>query len=195
MKGAKGWYTALMSASQPPDPPSDNHESGGESENAFGYARPSRSEKKRAVQEVTALGLKLVQTKPVDLASFAMDEELRDAVLLGQQLTKNARSRQLRLIGKLLRSRDVSVLREQLERKVAVQQHDVVAEKRINSVRNELLTGGDVALSAFIAEHPQAREHAGQLRALVRQVQLHGGGGRGVRARRDLFRLLRELEV
>ncbi len=89
-----------------PEPPDDS----GEPQRT----RPSRSQKKREARVVFDLGEVLVKLRPAALKLLPLDDELREAVVFGQTLTKNARARHLRRIAKLLRSSDTQALTEAL---------------------------------------------------------------------------------
>ena len=82
-----------------------------------GQRRASRSEKKRRADRLTRLGVKLTQLNPKILAGLEMDDELREAIVACRELKPgNARVRQGRLIGKLLRQHDRSELIDGLSR-------------------------------------------------------------------------------
>lgn len=68
--------------------------------------RPSRSQRKREVAAITALGVRLVNLTPDALEALDLDDELRDAIERCRPLKRAARNRQTKWIGKLLRSRD-----------------------------------------------------------------------------------------
>lgn len=72
--------------------------------------RPSRSQKKREARAVFDLGEVLVKLRPALIRRMPLEDEVREAVLIGQSLTKNARARQLRRIAKLLRAVDTQPL-------------------------------------------------------------------------------------
>jgi ribosomal 50S subunit-associated protein YjgA (DUF615 family) len=77
--------------------------------------RPTRSERARAAGAINELGLKLVALSQQKLDLLELPEELRLAVESCRTLTKGARSRQKRLVGKILRSEDHEEIRKQFE--------------------------------------------------------------------------------
>ena len=76
--------------------------------------RPSRTQRKREVEAITELGKQLIQLKPDALAGLDLDEDLLAAVRACAVATKGARARQIKLIGKMLRSRDHEEIRQAL---------------------------------------------------------------------------------
>src|SRR5690554_6268795 len=76
----------------------------------------SKSEMKRESHALQQLGMDLVKLKPSDLAKVPLDEELKDAIALAHKLVnkREAQRRHMQFIGKLMRSRDVTAIREAL---------------------------------------------------------------------------------
>ena len=155
-----------------------------------GARAPSRSQKKREAQEVARLGLRLVGLTSAELDSLPLDEVLRAEVRVGQRLTKNARSRQLRLLAKMLRERDLGELVAALSRGDRVHHARVAIEQHSERWRIRLLEEGDSALADFLRDYPGAEPSA--LRALVRQARSLPEGARKVRAKRTLLRAIRD---
>lgn len=155
-----------------------------------GVRQPSRSQKKREAQEVARLGLRLVGLTAAELDSLPLDEALRAEVRVGQRLTKNARSRQLRLLAKMLRERDVGELVAALSRGDRVHHARIAIEQASERWRIRFLEEGDPALSDFLREYPGVEP--GGLRVLMRQARALPEGARKVRARRELLRAIRD---
>jgi len=76
--------------------------------------RPSRTQRKREVERITGLGEELTRLPPGALARLGLDESLTTAIEACALLKRSARNRQIKLIGKLLRSRDHEAIREAL---------------------------------------------------------------------------------
>ena len=76
----------------------------------------SKSEIKRDAEELKRLGAEMIDLGKNSLDKIPLDEELRDAIELAQKIKKEARRRQLQLIGKMLRSRDVEPIRLALDK-------------------------------------------------------------------------------
>ena len=78
---------------------------------------PSRAEKKRQADRLTQLGARLTELNARALAGLEMHDELRAAIETCRSLKRgNARARQTRLVGKLLRVHDTDALIEALVR-------------------------------------------------------------------------------
>ncbi len=72
----------------------------------------SKSEIKRDAEELKRLGAELVDLGKNALDKIPLDTDLRDAIELAQRIKKEGRRRQLQLIGKMLRNRDVDPIRQ-----------------------------------------------------------------------------------
>jgi ribosome-associated protein len=68
--------------------------------------RPSRTQRKRDVAKITEIGVRLTKMSPAALAKLDLDDDLLDALRICAPLERSARNRQIKRIGKLLRSRD-----------------------------------------------------------------------------------------
>lgn len=151
---------------------------------------PSRSQKKRDAQAVARLGLRLIELGPSELSPLPLDEALRAEILVARRLTKNARSRQLRLLAKMLRERDLSELLAALSRGDRAHRLRVAVEQLSEEWRGRLMEEGDLALSPFLQAYPAA--DSGLIRALMRQIRKLPEGARKVRAKRELLRAIRQ---
>lgn len=179
------------------DPAEDGATGGGGGDDlasaSHGWARPSRSQLKREAHAVTAFGERLVELRPAELQSLPLDDELREEIETCRGLTKNARLRQLRLIARLLRARDLRAMQEALDGIDGRHRATVQAEKAAEAWRTRLLEAGDAALGELLADHPDAD------RQLLRQLMRAAGGpaesARTKRARRELLRAVRALPL
>ena len=73
--------------------------------------RASRTEQKKAVQRMAALGEQLAQLNVKQIQKLPVDERLIDALLEVQKISSfEARRRQFQRIGKLLRNEDESTI-------------------------------------------------------------------------------------
>jgi ribosome-associated protein len=79
--------------------------------------RPSKTERKRAMHELQALGEELCGVDPAWLAELALPESLADAIERARGITRHeARRRQLQFIGRLMRDVDPEPIRAALLR-------------------------------------------------------------------------------
>src|SRR5688572_12592868 len=76
---------------------------------------PSKSQRKREMHDLQALGSELVELNEQQLASIELPERLLDAVREAKRMTKfEAKRRQLQYIGKVMRDVDPEPIRSRL---------------------------------------------------------------------------------
>ena len=153
--------------------------------------KPSKTQRKRAMHELQALGERLVELNPEQLAAAALPEDLREAVERARRITRReARRRQLQYIGRLMRSVDPEAIREKLKAWDGVSAGETARLHRIERWRARLIED-DGALGALAGAHPGIDTQ--RLRALVRSTREERNAGRPPRAYRELFRALRKI--
>lgn len=159
-------------------------------------ARPSKSQLKRDMIELQALGEALAELPPQRLAATAMPEGLRSAIEEYRRTRSHeGRRRQMQYIGKLMRQADAEPLRE------------AVAAVRLGSARDTLLlheaerwraelVADDAALERWAHTYPQSDLQ--QLRSLVRAARADAAtdaGQRHGRGWRALFQFVKPFVV
>jgi ribosome-associated protein len=150
----------------------------------------SRSQKKRAVEELQKLGAALVDLAPAQLNEMDIPGELLAAVREAQRITSHeARRRQMQYIGKIMRKVDPEPVRAALAGIVGQSVAARVRHKRLEEWRSRLIDD-DAALTVFASEHPGADLQA--LRSLIRNARKEIAETKPPRAQRELFRVLRE---
>lgn len=158
------------------------------------YFSPSRSEQRRAALDVLALAHVLVEKTQAELAKLPMDEMLQGHVLEAKRITSPiARKRAVAFLAKQMRKEDDEVLeaiRDALDANSEGSRRQVALMHRAESWRTRLLEGGDEALAAFLAEHPDVDRQ--RLRQLLRNAQEEGRRNKPPRAFRELYRLIHE---
>jgi ribosome-associated protein len=149
---------------------------------------PSKSERKRAMHELQALGEALISLDPSRLAALDLPERLADAIALARGITQHeGRRRQLQYVGKLMRDVDAAPIKAALMQWQRGSNTARARFARVEQWRDRVLAehGG---LAHFLAAYPNA-DHA-TLTALVtdaRAERAHGGPPHKSRA---LFRAL-----
>ncbi|MEA1063371.1 ribosome biogenesis factor YjgA [Erwinia sp. HR93] len=151
----------------------------------------SKSEIKRDAEELKRLGAELVALGKNALDKIPLDEELRDAVELAQRIKKEGRRRQLQLIGKMLRSRDVDPLRQALDKLKNRHNQQVSLFHKLEALRDRLIEQGDDAMPEVLTLWPNADRQ--QLRALIRNAKKEQAGNKPPKSARQIFQYLREL--
>lgn len=152
---------------------------------------PSKSQRKRDMHELQALGQRLTELSVERVARIDLPEPLAEAIAEFRRLRAHeARRRQLQLIGKLMRPLDATAVREAIDRVTGDSQAAVAAMHRAERLRERLLED-DAALTALIAEFPAA--DAQQLRQLVRAARRERDAARPPKSARELYRVLHAL--
>ena len=151
---------------------------------------PSKTQRKREMHELQALGEALVELNDEQLASIELPERLLDAVLDARRASKHeARRRQLQFIGKIMRTVDPEPIRERLAAWKAVSARETARLHLIERWRARLLEDEN-ALTDLVREHPHA--DVPRLRTLVRGARQDREAGRPPKNFRALFRALTE---
>ncbi|WP_119396022.1 ribosome biogenesis factor YjgA [Salinibius halmophilus] len=136
---------------------------------------PSKSQVKREMHELQAIGERLLVLKDDQIANMPLTDELVVAIHDSRRITKNeARRRHLQYVGKLMRKADTEAIIHALDlldpSSEAFQQQVALVEHW----RNKLLTQDNASMAEFLDEYPSAdRQH---LRQLVRNVPVKADG-------------------
>ena len=154
-------------------------------------APKSKSELKREMTELQKLGEELVDLPSAKLAKIPMSELLEEAVMLARRLkNREGKRRQLQYIGKIMRTIDSDAIRQKLESFHHQSQSFRQALHQLEQWRDQLIEGGDHAISELLQTHPQLDRQ--QLRQLVRQAKKEASQNKPPAASRKIFKYLRE---
>lgn len=151
----------------------------------------SKSEIKRDAEELKRLGVELVELGKNALDKIPLDDDLRAAIELAQKIKKEGRRRQLQLIGKMMRSRDVEPIRQALDKLKNRHNQQVFLFHKLETLRDRLVAEGDEALSEVLKLYPEADRQ--QLRVLIRNAQKEKAANKPPKSYRQIFSYLREL--
>jgi ribosome-associated protein len=153
----------------------------------------SKSRRKRDLDELKALGWKLLDFSDDALRQLLLPDKLLEAIRTAKQITAHgARKRQMQYIGKLMRDIDDAPVRAAIEASEHQQDTSTRAFHLIEGLRDRLIAEGDTAIPDVLAQFPRTdRQH---LRKLVRQARKEHETKQPPRAARLLFRYLRELQ-
>ncbi len=155
--------------------------------------KPSKTQRKREMHELQALGARLVELNSEQLASVRLPEDLHQAIEQVRGMTKHeARRRQMQYIGRLMRSVDPGPIREKLKVWDGISAEHTARQHRVERWRDRLLENED-AVDELAGAHPGI--DARRLRALARKAREERGAGSPPRAYRELFKALREIVV
>ena len=152
----------------------------------------SKTQRKRAMHELQALGVALVDLPEAQLAALELPEALAAAVADARRMTQHgARRRQLQFIGKLMRAIDSEPIRAQLAALRGQSAQAAAQHRRLEGWRARLLDD-DAALTVFAEAFPAADLQA--LRTAIRNARKEQAEAKPPRAYREIFRLLREAQ-
>ena len=153
---------------------------------------PSRTQIKKAMEELQKLGGQLVALKKSDLKRIPMSETLEVAIQEAHRLTQNeAKRRHLQYIGKVMRNEDDAAIRQALAVLDSSTDEHRKAFHQLERWRDGLIANDQNTLQDLLDHHPQAdRQH---LNALVRMTQKEVKSNKPPTAARKLFKYLREL--
>ena len=152
--------------------------------------RPSKTQRKKQMHDLQALGAELVELNEQQLASVELPERLLDAVHEARRMTKfEARRRQLQYIGKLMREVDPEPIRSRLDAWKSVSRAHTARLHLLERWRTRLLED-ETAITELMLECPRA--DAARLRLLVRNTHREREAGQPPRSYRALFQLLSE---
>lgn len=151
----------------------------------------SKSQRKRDMNALQAIGEELTQLNEQQLASIELPESLRDAVLEARAMKRNeARRRQMQYVGKLMRQVDPAPIRVKLDGFLSVSAEHTARLHRIERWRERLLADPQ-SVSEFIAEFPATDSQ--QLRTLIRNTEQERARGKPPKNFRALFQMIRDV--
>ncbi|MDF2179120.1 ribosome biogenesis factor YjgA [Aliiglaciecola sp. CAU 1673] len=155
----------------------------------------SKTQLKNEMHELQQLGQKLVDLGQAALAKVPMDTELAEAVKLARRINrkKDGFRRQLQFIGKLMRNRDTTPIRQALDLIENRHQQATVKLHRLERMRDDIVAKGDSAIEAALQENPQLERQ--KLRQLALQAQREASHNKPPKASREIFQYLKEMLV
>ncbi len=157
-----------------------------------GIEPKSKSQVKKEMLALQALGEKLAELTADQIKKIDMPLELRDALLFAKTINKGeARRRQLQYIGVLMREADPEPIRKALD---AIGRGQTLDAKQFNELerwRDELLEGGDGPMEEVVNRFPDADRQT--LRQLVLGARKERERDKPPKASRALFRFLKAL--
>ena len=153
--------------------------------------RPSKTQRKREMEELQALGVELVQLNALQLAQIELPEQLLEAVVEAQRIRDfEGRRRQMQYIGKLMRDVDPAPIRARLGQWSGVARGHTALQHLAERWRARLLDEAG-ALAQFAAEYPGSDVQ--HLRSLIGSIGRDKAAGRPPRNYRELFRAVRAI--
>lgn len=118
--------------------------------------RASKTEQKKAVQRMAALGAQLAELPKKKIESLPVEERLIEALLEVQSITSNeARRRQFQRIGKLLRNEDETTILSYL-----TPQQGAKKQAQILRWVDRMVAQGEPVIKEFMKTYNAAEHHA-----------------------------------
>jgi len=153
--------------------------------------RPSKSQLKREMQSLQALGERFIAMSDAQRARFPLSDDLLRAIEeTGRIKAREARRRHMQYVGKLMRGEDLEGIQavfDEIDNETLRRDH---AFHRLETWRDRLIDAGDEAVERFISEFPDVDRQA--LRQLVRNARSEREQGKPPTNARRLFKLIRD---
>ena len=153
--------------------------------------RPSKSQLKREMHALQALGETLIAMKPAERARFPLSDDIMKAIEESSRIRSHeGRRRHMQYVGKLIRKEDLTAIQgvfDAIEQEKEQRDH---AFHRLEKWRDRLVDEGDDAVDLFMADYPNADRQA--LRQLVRNARKEREQGKPPTSSRKLFKHLRD---
>ncbi len=159
------------------------------------YDGPSKSQVKRDMLALQALGTEIVELTDAKFASIApiLPEKLLIATTDARSIRAHGgRKRQLQYIGRLMREIDPEPIRDALALWKRHSREQAVELHQLENWRARLISE-EGALGEYVAQHPGTDTQ--RLRALIRNTREEQARGKPPKSYRDLFRLLRDAKL
>lgn len=159
------------------------------------YDGPSKSQVKRDMLALQALGTEIVELTDAKFASIApiLPEKLLIATTDARSIRAHGgRKRQLQYIGRLMREVDPEPIRDALALWKRHSREQAVELHQLENWRARLIAE-EGALAEYVAQHPGTDTQ--RLRALIRNTREEQARGKPPKSYRDLFRMLRDAKL
>ncbi len=151
----------------------------------------SKTRRKQIMHTLQALGERLTELEPGQIAELALPENLTEALLEARKITQHgARRRQMQLIGKLMRTVDPVPIQEKLDTWQCSSLRHTTWLHQLERWRDRLLSD-EAAVTEFLQTYPQVDVQ--QLRTLLRNIQKEKLANKPPKSFRALFQLLRQI--
>ncbi len=152
----------------------------------------SRTQIKKEVKALQKLGERLLDFSPEQIENMDIPEELKEAITFSKTIrAREARRRQIKYIGGLMRKIDPEQIQQFLDQKDQQSQAAKHVFHQLEQWRDTLIAGDNNLLEELCARFPAAeRQH---LRQLIRNARKEQEQEKAPKSARALFRYLRTL--
>ena len=154
-------------------------------------SQPSKTQRKKEMHALQALGEQLADLAPEQLAGLALPERLADAIAEMKRISGfEARRRQMQYIGRLMREVDAAPIAERVASLQSAARSANARHREAEQWRERLLAD-ESAVTELARSHPGLDTQ--QLRTLIRNARKEVAQARAPHASRALFRMLRDV--
>lgn len=153
--------------------------------------RTSKTRVKKEMLALQELGARLVELPATQLAKIEMSDELRQAIAFAKTIhSREALRRQIQHIGAVMREADPEPIQRALDEIDGGQKGEARHFKKLEALRDALISGDDALLESLVAEHPALDRQ--RLRQLTASARKERDAEKPPKSARSLFRYLRE---
>jgi ribosome-associated protein len=154
--------------------------------------RKNKSQDKREMLALRALGERLVVLGVAELEKIPIDKVLFEAVVAAKKFKRSALKRQYKFIEGLLRGADAKAIRHALDEVARPHQEATKAFHEVERWRDALLAGDEGLLDELLIRLAHADRQ--RLRQLVRNAHKEQALNKPLKSARLLFQYLSELQ-
>ena len=164
-----------------------------EDEQQFYAVRPNKTQIKKDMADLTAVGEEMCQLTLAQLEKLQLPEHIFKAILEATKMPhKSARKRQLKYIAGQLKKIELTEAYEQLDRIKSKSVHAVREHHQAEKWRDKLIADEtNNALTEFLSKHTQADTQ--KLRQLQRNAKKEAAAEKPPKYSRQLYKYLKEL--
>lgn len=151
----------------------------------------SKSEIKREMHRLQDFGQKIVEMSKHQRSRLPLTDELKDAMVLADKILNKheALRRHIRHIAKILSETDLEPINQALDVMANKHQQESVKHTKLESLRDELIEGGNETIESLLAENPAMERQ--KLRQLVRQASKEAKAEKPAKYCKELFNYLK----
>lgn len=153
--------------------------------------RPSKSQLKREMHALQALGETLIAMQPAERARFPLSDDMLRAIDETARIRSHeGRRRHMQYVGKLIRKEDLAAIQAVFDGIEQEKQQRDHAFHRLEKWRDRLVDEGDPAAEQWLVEYPDTDRQT--LRQLIRNAQRERDQNKPPASARKLFKFLRD---
>ena len=152
----------------------------------------SKSQIKKEMHELQALGRKIVAMSKSQRAKLPLDDDMRDALVLADKIKNKheAAKRHMQYIGKILREADLEAIHLTMEALANKHQQETMKFQQLELLRDQLIAGNNDDAEALLVKSPNMERQ--KLKQLIRQAAKEVKAEKPSKNYRELFQYIKE---